>query len=95
MKQLGGRTSIKTKRTISNKTTRIENSSSNILKHFYFKDKSLYSPNSEYGMMIKELVSYTRNGKVKHDDSPDGLSLLENQIRALSSGKVEVIRRPW
>ena len=95
MKQLGGKTSIKTKRTISNKATRIENSSSNILKHFYFKDKSLYSPNSEYGMMIKELVSYTRSGKVKHDDSPDGLSLLENELRRMNVGKVEVMRRPW
>lgn len=95
VKQLGGRTSIKTKRTISNKTTRIENSSSNILQHFYFKDKSLYSANSEYGMMIKELVTYTRNGKVKHDDSPDGLSLLENELRKMSVGRIEVIQRPW
>ena len=95
IKQQGGRVSIKTKRTISNKTTRIENASSNILKHFYFKDKTLYSQNSEYGMMIKELVTYTRNGKVKHDDSPDGLSILENELRSMSSGKIEVIRRPW
>lgn len=95
IRQQGGRVSIKTKRTISNKTTRIENASSNILKHFYFKDKSLYEVNSEYGQMIKELVSYTRSGKVKHDDSPDGLSLLENELRNMSLGKVEIIQRPW
>lgn len=95
IKKQGGRISIKTKRTISNKTTRIENASSNILKHFYFKDKSLYAMNSEYGQMIKELVTYTRNGKVKHDDSPDGLSLLENELRNLYLAKVEVIQRPW
>ena len=95
IKKQGGRISIRTKRTISNKTTRIENASSNILKHFYFKDKSLYDYNSEYGQMIKELVTYTRNGKVKHDDSPDGLSLLENELRNMSVGKIEVIQRPW
>ena len=95
IKQQGGRISIKTKRTISNKTTRIENASSTILKHFYFKDKSLYEANSEYGQMIKELVTYTRSGKVKHDDSPDGLSLLENELRTFGIGKVEVMQRPW
>lgn len=95
IKQRGGRISIKTKRTISNKVTRIENASSNILKHFYFKDKSLYEPNSEYGQMIKELVTYTRSGKVKHDDSPDGLSLLENELRYIGSRKIEIMERPW
>lgn len=95
IRKLGGRISVKTKRTISNKTTRIENASDSILKHFYFKDRSLYTASSEYGMMIKELVTYTRNGKVKHDDSPDGLSLLENELRFLGSGKVEVMLRPF
>ena len=91
----GHRISIRTKRTITNKTNRIENASDGILKHFFFKDRSLYTSNSEYGMMIRELTAYTRNGKVKHDDSPDGLSLLENELRRLSLGKVEVIQRPW
>ena len=95
IKQAGGRVGIRTKRTISNKTTRIENASTNILQHFYFKDRSKYDMNSEYGQMIKELVTYTRNGKVKHDDSPDGLSLLENEIRHMSASKVEVIQRLW
>jgi len=91
----GHRISIRLKRSIANKQTRIEQSSDAILKHFYFKDKSLYGPMSEYGMMIKELVSYTRSGKVLHDDSPDGLSLLENELRGLAFGKVEIMRRPF
>lgn len=94
-KQLGGKVSIRTKRTISNKQTRIEMASDGILKHFYFKDKSLYKPSSQYGQMIRELVTYTRTGKVKHDDSPDGLSLLENEIRSLTWGKAEVFKRPF
>lgn len=94
IKAAGGRISIRTKRTISNKHTRIENASDGIIKHFYFKDKSLYSPLSQYGRMMKELTTYTRTGKVKHDDSPDGLSLLENEIRRLHFNKVEAIRRP-
>jgi predicted phage terminase large subunit-like protein len=92
---LGGKVSIRTRRTISNKHTRIEMASDGILKHFYFKDKSLYKPSSQYGQMMKELTTYTRTGKVKHDDSPDGMSLLENEIRKLTYGKVEVFKRPF
>lgn len=93
--ELGGKVSIRTKRTISNKHTRIEMASDGIIKHFYFKDKSLYKPSSQYGQMMKELTTYTRTGKVKHDDSPDGMSLLENEIRNLTRGKVEVFKRPF
>lgn len=95
VKKMGGRVSIRTRRTISNKQTRIEMASDGILKHFYFKDKSLYKPSDQYGQMMRELVTYTRTGKVKHDDSPDGLSLLENEIRNLTWGKAEVFRRPF
>ena len=95
VKKMGGRVSIRTRRTISNKQTRIEMASDGILKHFYFKDKSLYKPSDQYGQMMRELVTYTRTGKVKHDDSPDGLSILENEIRNLTWGKAEVFRRPF
>lgn len=95
VKKVGGRVSIRTRRTINNKQTRIEMASDGILKHFYFKDKSLYKPSDQYGQMMRELVTYTRTGKVKHDDSPDGLSLLENEIRNLTWGKAEVFKRPF
>lgn len=95
IKKQGGKISIRSKRTISNKQTRIEMASDGIIKHFYFKDKSLYKPQSQYGLMMRELVTYTRMGKVPHDDSPDGLSLLENEIRSLVGNKVEVFQRPF
>lgn len=95
VQKLGGKVSIRIKRTISNKQTRIEMASDGIIKHFYFKDKSLYKPSDQYGMMMRELVTYTRTGKVKHDDSPDGLSLLENEIRNLVGNQVSVFKRPF
>ena len=95
VKQMGGQCSIRTKRTISNKQTRIEFSSDYILKHFYFKDPSTYARNSQYAFFMKELTTYTRSGKVPHDDAPDSLSLLENELRRMSTGKVEVFDRPW
>lgn len=87
--------SIRTKRTISNKQTRIEMASDNIKKNFYFKDPSTYERGSQYWAFMKELTSYTRSGKVPHDDAPDSLSLMENEIRKLSFGTVEVFKRPF
>lgn len=85
---------IRTKRTISNKQTRIEFASDNIIKHFYFKDPSLYARNSQYAMFMKQVTTYTRSGKVPHDDAPDSLSLLENELRGLVGAKVEVFKKP-
>jgi len=87
--------SIRTKRTISNKQTRIEFASDNILKNFYFKDPSTYERNSQYAEFMRQVTSYTRSGKVPHDDAPDSLSLLENELRGLTGSKVEVFSRPF
>ena len=85
---------IRTKRTISNKQTRIEFASDNIIKNFYFLDPSKYARNSQYAMFMKQVTTYTRSGKVPHDDAPDSLSLLENELRILIGGQVEVFKRP-
>ena len=85
---------IRTKRTISNKQTRIEFASDNIIKNFYFKDSSLYDRNSQYAQFMKQVTTYTRSGKVPHDDAPDSLSLFENEMRLLVGNKVKVFRRP-
>lgn len=86
---------IKTKRTISNKQTRIEMASDNILRYFYFLDKSKYAPNSQYAFFMKQVITYTRSGKVPHDDAPDSLSLLENELRSLAGNKIEIFDRPF
>jgi predicted phage terminase large subunit-like protein len=85
---------IRTKRTISNKQTRIEFASDTILKNFYFKHPTTYARNSQYAEFMKQLITYTRSGKVPHDDAPDSLSLLENELRGLVGAKVEIMRRP-
>ena len=87
--------SIRTKRTISNKQTRIEFASDGIKKRFYFRHPSTYDRKSQYADFMKEVTTYTRSGKVAHDDAPDALSLLENEIRRLDGGKVEVFKREF
>ena len=95
IRERGYSVGIRTKRTISNKQTRIEFASDNIKKNFYFKHPSTYKRGSQYWNFMKELTTYTRSGKVPHDDAPDSLSLLENEIRMLSGGKVDVFKRPY
>lgn len=95
MRKQGGKTSIRLKRSLAKKTTRIEVESDYILKHFYFLDKSLYKPGDEYGMFIKELCTYTRSGRVPHDDSPDSCAALSEMIRTMAGAKAEIIRRPF
>lgn len=96
VKKQGWKVSIRLKRSLAKKTTRIEVESDYILKHFYFLDKSLYTPGSEYGMMIRELTTYTRSGKVPHDDAADGAAQLSALVRSMAfSGKIEVIQRPF
>lgn len=95
IRERGYSVGIRTKRTISNKQTRIEFASDNIKKNFYFKHPSTYKRGGQYWNFMKEVTTYTRSGKVPHDDAPDSLSLLENEIRMLSGGKVEVFKRPY
>lgn len=94
VKSLGASVSVRTKRTISNKQTRIEFAADGIKKRFYFKDQSTYKRGSQYWNFMKEVTTYTRSGKVPHDDAPDVLSLAENELRMLVGSKVEVFKRP-
>ena len=89
------RCNVRSKRTISNKQTRIEFASDNVKKYFYFKDPSTYARNSQYAMFFRNVTTYTRSGKVLHDDGPDGLSLMENELRTRIGTKVEVFYRPF
>ena len=95
IRDAGYKCSIRTKRTISNKQTRIEMASDGIIKHFYFKHASRYPKSSQYADFMREVTTYTRTGKVPHDDAPDMLSLAENEFRKLGTAKIEIIERPW
>ena len=86
---------MRTKRTVSNKQTRIEFASDGIIKHFYFKDPSTYDRGSQYWAFMREVTTYTRSGKVPHDDAPDVLRLAENELRFIRWPQAEVRQRPF
>lgn len=89
----GYKFNLRTKRTISNKMTRIEMASDGIKKNFYFRHPSTVKNGSQYAEFMKEVTTLTRTGKVPHDDAPDSLSLLENEIRNRVRGKIEILER--
>lgn len=95
LKSKGFNCSIRTKRTVSNKETRIEFSSDVIIKNFWFKHPSTYPRNSQYADFMRNLCAYTRTGKNPHDDAPDSLAMLQNAIAQRQSAKVEIFQRPF
>lgn len=81
VKEQGGRCSDRYKFNCANKITRMENARDNIMRDYWFLDESKYERNSQYYLFMKNLAEMTRSGKVPHDDAPDSLSLLENEMR--------------
>ena len=62
--------------TTGNKPTRILMKSGWIKKHIHLLDETEYEKGSDYWWFIKWLTSYKKEGGNKHDDAPDGLTIL-------------------
>jgi len=69
---------------MQNKETRILMQAGYIKEFFYFRDD--YAPGSDYDKFMRQLISYVKIGKNKHDDAPDGLTGLA-QLMKLVQGK--------
>lgn len=93
VKEMGGPTSISTKWTQSNKETRIQTNSSWVKTHCLFRSEAVRS--KEYRIAIDQLCSYTMQGKNKHDDVPDVLSMLAEYIINSLGAKATIISRPF
>ncbi len=91
IRKLGGKTSIRTFFTSSNKITKIVTESDYIKKHFIFLHKT--KQNAEYKRFMHNLLGFTINGKVKHDDAPDGAAMLSQLVKDLSGLPVKIIDR--
>lgn len=74
LKEMGSTCTITTKPTETNKETRIISNNDWVKNRIIFRDKSLYSPKSDYGIMMSWLLCYSVVGKNNHDDVPDGLA---------------------
>jgi len=74
VKERGGRCNITSKPTETNKETRIIVNADWIKKNVIFRDESLYSVKSDYGVFMRWLLSYSVTGKNVHDDVPDAMA---------------------
>lgn len=88
------RAEIEPKRTQANKETKILVNSDWIKKHCLFLDPSLYTPKSDYGLFIGNLVTYTTKAKVPHDDAADSMAMLAEFVQNPVGGKAIAIQNP-
>jgi len=71
--------SVTAENTSQNKETRIIMSAGYIKDHFYFR--SDYEVGSMYDKFMRQLTSYIRLGKNKHDDAADALTGLAERVK--------------
>lgn len=62
------------------------------VKQFYYLDDKYR--NQEYRQFMREVTTFVQTGKNVHDDAPDSLCMLADEINR-GSGKVEIFQRPW
>lgn len=88
---------ITTHPTETNKETRIIVNAEWVKKRVLFRDKSLYSPKDDYGVMMNWLLCYSTVGKNNHDDVPDGLANFRLYVTGMQPqlARVEAIFNPF
>lgn len=79
--------------TETNKEARIFQCSNWILQHVKFKDKSMYAPKSQYGVMMAQLLSYSVSGKNVNDDVADVFATFALRIKK-GNGRRKTIIMP-
>lgn len=62
------------------------------IKRFYFLEEKYRS--KEYQAFMDELCMYSQVGKNQHDDAPDSLAMLADELYR-GSARVEIGKRPW
>ena len=87
---------ITDKPTETNKEARIFQCSNWIMQHILFKDKSLYTPQSQYGKFMALLVGYSVSAGKQLDDVPDVLSNFAiRKTQMARTNTIEVIKNPF
>lgn len=84
---------VQAKPTTSNKETRILLKSGWIKKHCYFLVEGEYKKGSDYDRFMKALTSYKKEGGNKHDDAPDGLTILAENVEFIGLCKNNRVRQ--
>lgn len=89
------RADIQPEHTQANKETKILVNSDWIKKRCLFLDPSLYTPKSDYGKFMGNVVTYTTKAKVDHDDGPDSLAMLSEFVAKPEPKPARVVKSPY
>lgn len=81
---------VRKKYSTDNKETRILTDSMWIKEHCYFRSEY---PTRDYEVFMRMLTHYTTEGRNKHDDAPDSMSMLKRLATSMARAKVEAVRR--
>lgn len=96
LKAINQRCNITTKYTETNKETRIIVNAEWVKKHILFKAKEDYAPKSEYAEFMSQMLSYSVEGKNKHDDVVDSLAnFVLFATREIFSSTVQAVKNPF
>jgi len=76
----------------TNKETRILVDSGWVLERCLFWAEA---PDEDYRRFMSQLTHYTVEGKVKHDDAPDAMSMYKRFATGIVKARAEPMRRPW
>ena len=97
MKEAGGYCNITQQFTTQNKETKIIVYAPWVKEHVIFRDRSLYSPNDDYGRMMAMLLGYSpiARGNKQHDDAPDVFASFAKWKNRPETPPTIVGRRPF
>ncbi len=91
-REAGHSVEIRKKFSTENKETRILVDSAWVKEHCYFRSEP---PSEEYAMFMGMLTRYTTEGRNKHDDAPDAMSMYKRFASGIISASVEPMDRPF
>lgn len=84
--------SVISETTTTNKETRILMNSGYIKEFFYFRND--YKPGSDYDKFMRQITSYVKLGKNKHDDAPDAVTGLAEYAKTFKSKRNQSEQKP-
>ena len=91
-RELGHEVDIKKKFSTENKETRILVDSMWIKNNCYFRRDE---PTADYKRFMNQLTHYTTEGKNKHDDAPDAMSMYKRFVASMRTATITPMQRPF
>ena len=92
-KELGHEVDVRKKYSTENKETRILVDSAWVKHNCYFLTEEKRNP--DYRRFMNQLTHYTTEGKNKHDDAPDAMSMYKRFAASMKTATITPMQRPW